>query len=61
MDTPLLVANVILLIAVLSLAFLVLGALRALGLVNWRLDQLELTRPSRLGRGHYAPRSAESV
>jgi peroxiredoxin len=35
---------------VVLLAFLVLGALRALGLVNWRLDQLELTRPSRLGR-----------
>ncbi len=35
---------------VLVLAFLVVGVLRSLGLVNWRLDQLELTRPSRLGR-----------
>jgi peroxiredoxin len=35
---------------VLGFGFLVLGVLRALGIVNWRLDQLELTRPSRMGR-----------
>ena len=44
------VCVIVLWAAVLLLGFLVLGALRALGLVNWRLDQLELTRPSRLGR-----------
>jgi peroxiredoxin len=40
---------------VLLLGFLVLGALRALGLVNWRVDQLELTRTSRLGRDGLKP------
>jgi methylamine dehydrogenase accessory protein MauD len=55
MNTPLIVLNVVLLALVLGLAFLVLGALRALGLVNWRLDRLELTRPSRLGRDGLKP------
>ncbi len=55
MTTTLLIANIVLLVAVFGLAFLVLGALRALGLVNWRLDQLEMTRPSRLGRDGLKP------
>jgi methylamine dehydrogenase accessory protein MauD len=55
MSTALLIAIIVLLVAVLGLAFLVLGALRALGLVNWRLDQLEMTRPSRLGRDGLKP------
>jgi methylamine dehydrogenase accessory protein MauD len=55
MTTTLLIANVVLFVTVLGLAFLVLGALRALGLVNWRLDQLEMTRPSRLGRDGLKP------
>ena len=55
MTTTLLIANIVLLVAVLGLAFLVLGALRALGLANWRLDQLEMTRPSRLGRDGLKP------
>jgi methylamine dehydrogenase accessory protein MauD len=55
MNTTLLAVNVVLLVAVVGLAFLVLGVLRALGLVNWRLDQLELTRPSRLGREGLKP------
>jgi peroxiredoxin len=50
MNTFLFVSIFVLGAMVLLLGFLVLGALRALGLVNWRLDQLELTRPSRLGR-----------
>jgi methylamine dehydrogenase accessory protein MauD len=50
MNTLLLLSNVVSWALVLTLGFLVVGALRALGLVNWRLDQLELTRPSRLGR-----------
>jgi methylamine dehydrogenase accessory protein MauD len=37
-------------IVVLSLGFLLLGALRALGLLRWRMEQLEATTPSRLGR-----------
>jgi methylamine dehydrogenase accessory protein MauD len=50
MNTFLLASTIVLWGVTLLLGFLVLGALRALGLVNWRLDQLELTRPSRLGR-----------
>lgn len=40
---------------VLFLGFLLLGALRALGLLRWRLEQLEATTPSRLGRGGLKP------
>ena len=50
MNTALLVAGSMLLVLVLVLAYLVLGALRALGVLSWRLDQLELTSPRRLGR-----------
>lgn len=38
-------------LVVLFLGFLLLGALRALGLLRWRLEQLEATTPTRLGRG----------
>jgi methylamine dehydrogenase accessory protein MauD len=37
-------------VLVLILSFLVIGVLRSLGLTNWRIDQLEITRPSRMGR-----------
>jgi methylamine dehydrogenase accessory protein MauD len=50
MTTFLFVSNIILTIAVFLLGFLVLGALRALGLLSWRVEQLEVTTPSRLGR-----------
>jgi methylamine dehydrogenase accessory protein MauD len=50
MNTFFLISNILLWAAVLATGFLLLGTLRSLGLVNWRLDQLELTRPSRLGR-----------
>src|SRR5262245_27934008 len=50
MNSALLISNIILLIAVLGLAFLALGALRALGILTWRLDQMEVMRPSRIGR-----------
>lgn len=50
MNTALFVLNAVLLASVLSLAFLVLGALRALGVLTWRLDQMEAMRPSRIGR-----------
>ena len=42
-------------VLVLILGFLVLGMLRALGVVHWRLEQLELTRPSRIGRDGLSP------
>jgi peroxiredoxin len=50
MNAVLLVANIVVLVAVIGLAFLVLGALRALGVLTWRLDQMEAMRPSRIGR-----------
>jgi peroxiredoxin len=37
------------------LGFLLLGTLRALGLLKWRLEQLEATMPSRLGRSGLKP------
>src|SRR5262249_16921288 len=51
MNVLMLASNISLWVLLLSLAFLLLGALRALGLLRWRLDQLEATTPSRLGRG----------
>jgi methylamine dehydrogenase accessory protein MauD len=41
--------------AILALGFLLLGALRALGLQGWRLEQLEATTPSRVGRNGLKP------
>jgi thiol-disulfide isomerase/thioredoxin len=37
------------------LGFLLLGTLRALGLLTWRLEQLEATTPKRLGRDGLKP------
>jgi methylamine dehydrogenase accessory protein MauD len=51
MNTLLLVSTIVSWVAVLFLAFLVVGALRALALFRWRLDQLEVTTPTRKGRG----------
>jgi peroxiredoxin len=42
-------------VVVLFLGFLLLGALRTLGLLSWRLEQLQATTPSRLGRGGLRP------
>src|SRR5262245_62044573 len=42
-------------LVVLFLGFLLLGALRALGLLRWRLEPLEATTPSRMGRGGLRP------
>jgi methylamine dehydrogenase accessory protein MauD len=50
-----LLSYVALWLVVLLLAFLLLGALRALGLLRWRLEQLEATTPSRTGRGGLKP------
>jgi methylamine dehydrogenase accessory protein MauD len=50
-----LVSYIALWLVVLSLGFLLLGALRALGLLRWRLEQLEATAPSRTGRGGLKP------
>jgi methylamine dehydrogenase accessory protein MauD len=45
-----LLSTVILWAAVFFLGFLLLGTLRALGLLAWRFEQLETTTPKRLGR-----------
>jgi methylamine dehydrogenase accessory protein MauD len=50
MATAILAAIIVLVLLVFGLGFFVLGTLRALGIVSWRLDQLELTRPGRMGR-----------
>src|SRR5437773_12135935 len=50
-----LLSIVVLWIVVLFLAFLLLGTLRALGLLSWRLEQLEATTPKRLGRDGLKP------
>jgi methylamine dehydrogenase accessory protein MauD len=42
-------------LAILALGFLLLGALRALGLQGWRLEQLEATTPRRVGRDGLKP------
>ena len=49
------VSYVALWLVVLFLSFLLLGALRALGLLRWRLEQLEATTPSRVGRSGLKP------
>ena len=55
MTTFLLISSALSWLAVLFLGFLLLGALRILGLLRWRLEQLEATTPSRLGRGGLKP------
>jgi methylamine dehydrogenase accessory protein MauD len=45
-----LVSYLILWAVVFFLGFLLLGALRALGILKWQLEQLQATTPSRLGR-----------
>lgn len=50
MNTVLLVSNIISWALVLTLGFLVLGTLRALGVLTWRVDQLGMVQPSRIGR-----------
>jgi methylamine dehydrogenase accessory protein MauD len=55
MTVLLLVSSIILWAVVLLLAFLLLGSLRALGLLSWRLEQLQATTPKRLGREGLKP------
>ncbi len=50
-----LLSIVVLWVVVFFLCFLLLGALRALGLLTWRLEQLEATTPKRLGREGLKP------
>ena len=50
MSTLLLVSSILLWLVSLCLGFLLMGTLRALGLLSWRLEELQATMPSRLGR-----------
>lgn len=50
MNTFLLVSTIVSWLLLALIGFLLLGALRALGVLSWRLEQLEATTPSRLGR-----------
>jgi methylamine dehydrogenase accessory protein MauD len=42
-------------IVLLALAFMLLGALRAMGVLSWRIEELEAKTPSRLGRDGLKP------
>jgi methylamine dehydrogenase accessory protein MauD len=55
MNVFLAISTITLWAVVLLLGFLLLGALRSLGLLRWRMEQLEATTPSRLGRGGLKP------
>jgi methylamine dehydrogenase accessory protein MauD len=55
MNTFLLIANLALWIVVLFFGFLLLGALRALALLRWRVAQLEAITPSRVARSGLRP------
>jgi methylamine dehydrogenase accessory protein MauD len=55
MEAFLLISSTVLWLGVLFLAFLLVGTLRSLGLLSWRLEQLEATMPRRLGRDGLKP------
>jgi methylamine dehydrogenase accessory protein MauD len=55
MSTLLLVSSVLLWLVVFFLIFLLLGTLRALELMRWRLEQMQATTPSRIGRNGLKP------
>jgi methylamine dehydrogenase accessory protein MauD len=55
MNTVLIVSNIALWGVVIAIAFLLLGTLRSLGLLQWQLDQVHATRPSRINREGLKP------
>src|SRR5262245_38789840 len=55
METFSLVSHIVLWVLVLFLGFLLLGALRAYGVLRWKLEQLEATTPNRVGRAGLKP------
>jgi peroxiredoxin len=58
METFLLVSTLALWAVVLFLGFLVLGTLRAYGVLRWQLEQLAATTPNRVGRSGLKPGKA---
>src|SRR5262245_11026186 len=55
MIIALLVSSLLVWLTVLFVAFVVLGSLRSMDLLRWRLEQLEATTPSRMGRNGLRP------
>ena len=55
MEAFLMVSNVVLLVVVFTLAFFLLGILRAHGLLAWKVEELEATTPNRVGRSGLKP------
>ena len=55
MSTLWVISTVFLWVLVLLLGFLLLGALRSIEWLRWRVEQLEATMPSRVGRGGLRP------
>jgi methylamine dehydrogenase accessory protein MauD len=55
MMTAFILSNILLWCAVLALGFLLLGALRAHGILDWKLEELEATTPNRIGRTGLKP------
>lgn len=55
MNVFLLISNLVLWVVVLFSGFLLLGALRALALLRWKVEQLEAITPSRVGRSGLRP------
>lgn len=55
MTTPWLISYLVLWAVVLGIGFLLLGTLRSLGLLQWRFDELQATRPVRKGREGLPP------
>ncbi len=49
------ISSLLLWVLLLLVGFMLLGVLRALALVRWRLEQLEATTPSHVGRGGLKP------
>jgi hypothetical protein len=49
------ISHMLLWLMAFGIGFLLLGSLRAQGLLSWRIAQLEATMPSRIGRSGLKP------
>jgi len=55
MNLLIVISSIVLWLVVLGLGFLLMGTLRTLGLLQWKVDQLEATRPPRGNRSGLKP------
>jgi methylamine dehydrogenase accessory protein MauD len=55
MNLAIVISSIVLWLFVLGLGFLLMGTLRTLGLLQWKIDQLEATRPPRGNRSGLKP------